>query len=40
VPELDHIRYVCMVDGTRARDQLGFKPGYTLRETIRAVNAT
>ena len=23
VPELDHIRYVCMVDGTRAREQLG-----------------
>jgi UDP-glucose 4-epimerase len=38
VPELDHIRYVCMVDGTRAREQLGFKPRYTLKETIRAVN--
>ena len=38
-PELDHIRYVCMVDGTRAREQLGFKPRYTLKETIRAVNA-
>ncbi len=39
VPELDHIRYVCMVDGTRARETLGFKPGHTLKETIRAVNA-
>jgi len=38
VPELDHIRYVCMVDGTRARDALGFRPRHTLKETIRAVN--
>ncbi len=38
VPELDHIRYVCMVDGTRARETLGFKPRHTLKETIRAVN--
>ena len=39
MPELDHIRYVCMVDGTRARETLGFKPQHTLKETIRAVNA-
>jgi UDP-glucose 4-epimerase len=39
VPEIDHIRYVCMVDGSRARDQLGFHPRHTLKETIRAVNA-
>lgn len=39
VPELDHIRYVCMVDGSRARETLGFRPRYTLKETIRAVNA-
>ena len=39
VPELDHIRYVCMVDGTRAREQLGFRPRHTLKETIRAVTA-
>ena len=38
VPELDHIRYVCMVDGARARDQLGFKARHTLKETIRAVH--
>jgi UDP-glucose 4-epimerase len=37
VPELDFIRYVCMVDGTRARDELGFAPRHTLKETIRAV---
>jgi len=37
VPELDHIKFVCMVDGTRARTQLGFRPQHNLRETIRAV---
>lgn len=37
VPEIDHARYVCMVDGTRAREQLGFRPRHNLRETIRAV---
>jgi UDP-glucose 4-epimerase len=38
VPELDHIRFVCMVDGRRARDQLGFRPRHSLKETIAAVN--
>ncbi len=38
VPELDHIRFVCMVDGTRAREQLRFKPRHSLKETIRAVD--
>lgn len=37
VPELDHIRFVCMVDGSRARDELGFRPRFSLKETIRAV---
>ena len=37
VAEIDFARYVCMVDGTRAREQLGFRPRYNLRETIRAV---
>jgi UDP-glucose 4-epimerase len=37
VPELDHIRYVCMVDGSRAREELGLRPRYSLRDTIRAV---
>jgi UDP-glucose 4-epimerase len=37
VPELDFIRYVCMVDGARARDTLGVRPQRSLRETIRAV---
>ena len=39
VPELDHIRYVCMVDGRRATETLGFHPRHTLKETIRAVEA-
>ena len=37
VAEFDFIRYVCMVDGTRAQTELGFHPRHTLRETIQAV---
>jgi UDP-glucose 4-epimerase len=37
-PELDHIRYVCMVDGARAARELGFKARHTLKETILAVD--
>jgi UDP-glucose 4-epimerase len=37
VPELVHIKYTCMVDGSRARKMLGFRPKYSLKETIRAV---
>jgi UDP-glucose 4-epimerase len=36
-PELDHIRYVCMVDDTRAREILGWKPAFSLEDTVRAV---
>ncbi len=36
-PELDHIRYVCMVDDSRARQVLGYRPRYTLEETLSAV---
>ena len=36
-PELDHIRYICMVDGSRAKAELGFAPEFALQETIRAV---
>lgn len=36
-PELDHLRYICMVDGSRARDVLGFTPAFTLDQTIEAV---
>jgi UDP-glucose 4-epimerase len=38
-PELDYIRYVCMVDDRRAREQLGFSPRYDLRETVTSVDA-
>jgi UDP-glucose 4-epimerase len=37
-PELDHIRYVCMVDDRRAREQLGFAPQMALEETVLAVD--
>ncbi|MDO9016013.1 MAG: NAD-dependent epimerase/dehydratase family protein [Deltaproteobacteria bacterium] len=36
-PELDHIRYVCMVDDRRARDALGYAPRHGLRDTVLAV---
>lgn len=36
-PELDHIRYVCMVDDRRARDVLGYAPRHGLRDTVLAV---
>ncbi|MEW5854827.1 MAG: SDR family oxidoreductase [Myxococcota bacterium] len=36
-PELDHIKYSCLVDGERAARELGFTPDYTLRDTLRAV---
>lgn len=38
-PELDHIRYVCMVDDQRARQELGFLPKKSIEETVRAVDA-
>jgi UDP-glucose 4-epimerase len=37
-PELDHIRFVCMVDDRRARQILGFTPGMSLEETVRSVD--
>jgi UDP-glucose 4-epimerase len=37
-PELDHIRYVCMVDDRRARDGLGYAPAMSLEETVLAVD--
>ncbi len=38
VAEFDFIRYVCMVDGRRAVEHLGFRPRHALRDTIRAVD--
>ena len=36
-PELDHIRYVCMVDDRRARKVLGYAPTRDAQETVCAV---
>ncbi len=36
-PELDFIRYVCMVDDARARADLGYEPRYGLADTVRGV---
>ena len=33
-PEMDHIRYVCMVDDSRAREELGFSPRYGLDQIL------
>lgn len=37
-PEIDFIRYVCMVDDSRARQVLGYSPRYDLDETLRAID--
>lgn len=37
-PELDFIRYVCMVDDRRAREVLGYGPKFDLGSTLRAVD--
>lgn len=36
-PEINHLRYVAMVDGSRARTELEYVPKHTLKDTIRAV---
>lgn len=35
--ELDHLRYVCMVDDSRARAELGYEPTYSVDRIIRDV---
>jgi UDP-glucose 4-epimerase len=37
-PELDFIRYVCMVDDRRARSELGYAPRHDIEQTLRAVD--
>ncbi len=37
-PELDFIRYVCMIDDRRAREVLGHDPSFDLNETLHAVD--
>lgn len=39
-PELDHIRYVCMVDDHRARTVLGFQHRYDIKAAVDAVFAS
>jgi UDP-glucose 4-epimerase len=36
-PELDHIRYVCMVDDRRSREELGYAAAMTIEDTVRSV---
>ncbi|HVE83092.1 MAG TPA: NAD-dependent epimerase, partial [Myxococcales bacterium] len=36
-PELDHIQYLCAVDGSRWVKDVGWKPSYSMRDTIRSV---
>jgi UDP-glucose 4-epimerase len=36
-PELNHLRYICMVDDSRARRELGYAPKYDMVETLRSV---
>ncbi len=35
--EVDHLQFLCVVDGSRAARDLGYAPRYSLRETIRSV---
>ena len=35
--ELDHIQYLCVVDGSQAEKELGYAPRHGMRETIRSV---
>ena len=37
-PELDHIRYVCMVDDGKFREELGYAPAKGIDETVRSVD--
>jgi UDP-glucose 4-epimerase len=37
--ELDHLRYICLVDDRRARRELGFEPRFGIEDTVNAVNA-
>ncbi|MCB9549139.1 MAG: SDR family oxidoreductase [Myxococcales bacterium] len=39
-PELDHLRYVCMVDAARAREVLGYTPRYDLDATLTHLRLT
>jgi UDP-glucose 4-epimerase len=36
-PEIDYIRYLCMVDDRRARAELNYAPQYDMRQTLQSV---
>ena len=36
--ELDHIQFLCMVDGSRWATETGWAPGFSMRDTISAVH--
>jgi UDP-glucose 4-epimerase len=38
-PELDFLRYLCLVDDRRAREELGYAPSRSLTETLEIVKA-
>jgi len=38
-PQVDHIRYQCMVDDERARNYLGFAPAFDLDSTLTSVHS-
>ena len=38
-PEIDYLKYVCMVDDTRARQSLGYRPQLTLEQTLAPLSA-
>jgi UDP-glucose 4-epimerase len=35
--EVDHIQYLCVVDGSRYAREAGWAPAFSLRDTIRSV---
>lgn len=37
--ELDHIRYLCMIDDTRARKELGYRHRHDMKQTLESVLA-
>lgn len=37
-PEIDFVRYVCMVDDSRARQVLGYEPKFDLNQTLRSID--
>lgn len=39
-PEIDHLRFVCMVDGSRAAEHLGYVPQYDLEATMAHLRLT